>query len=169
MLAYAIDVLVKCLRESFDLLPKPADLAIGHLIVLSQFAWPRYLKHFVHALNLIKCNFRRTAFSYVNFLDYVFNGDMLEEFMALAVSDELTIELKILGTGGAMKSKSMTTRGVNKNAKEEIRNALTNQIRLSKGDPDIDLFIRFIGTELATFSCVKVKEAPVMLRKSTRK
>jgi hypothetical protein len=171
ILAYAVDVLILCLRESLDHTAKASDTTIGHLIVLSQFAWPRYLDQFVYALDLIKVTFASAKFVYSPFIEYVFNSDMLEEFMSLAVNDELSVELRIVSSpNGSLKPKSMTTRGVNKNAKEEIRNALTSQIRTGQSQPPIDLFVRFIVNELSAFTIAKQpKTEAAPLRKSARK
>lgn len=150
VLSYAIDVLIKCLDE-LNLNTKPTDAGIGHVMVLSQYKWPSNVLFFVKCLNLIKSNFLNSKFSYPSFMQYILNTDILEEFRSLVSADNCKIELCIVKPTEP-KIKTMTTRGVNKNAKEEIKNALINQMRCSKIRLDDDLFINFIINELKDFT-----------------
>ena len=50
----------------------------------------------------------------------------------------------------------MTTRGVNKNAKEEIRSALMNQIKNSKYVIEPSVFIDFISVHIKEYFIGKV-------------
>ena len=147
ILSYAIDVIVRCLDELVLNTNKPSDLGIGHVIVLSQYKWPLNILFFVKCLKLIKSNFQNAKFSYPLFMQYILNTDILEEFRSLISAENSKIDLCIVKPAEIFKVKSMTTRGVNKNAKEEVKNSLINQMRSSKIRLDDDLFIDFITSQ----------------------
>ena len=56
------------------------DRALGHLIVVSQYAWPKYSNLFLDVVKRIQ---RQGAFTYHAFFSYVVNVDILEEFAFL--------------------------------------------------------------------------------------
>ena len=155
ILSYAIDVILSSLDKLVLAASHPSDLGIGHVIVLSQYRWPSNIRFFIKCLNLIKSNFANSKFSYPSFMQYILNTDVLEEFRALASADNCKIELAILKPAETLKVKTMTTRGVNKNVKEEIKNALINQMRSSSIRIDDDRFIEFITNELKDFNVKK--------------
>jgi len=151
ILSYAVDVAIKSLDEIVLNTNRPSDLGIGHMMVLSQYKWPMNILFFIKCLKLIKSNFQNSKFSYSSFMQYILNTDIVEEFRSLQCTQN-KIELCIMKPAEMIKVKSMTTRGVNKNAKEEVKNALINQMRSSKIRLDDDLFIDFIINELSEFS-----------------
>lgn len=90
-------------------------------------------------------------FTYFPFLDYVKHPDMLEEFMSLCLDERLQLEL----SSGASTIKSlsagqrqMTTRGVNKGVKEEVRISLVKQMMDCKEELDRETYTEFIVTVL---------------------
>ena len=155
ILSYAVDVILNSLDQLVLTGAKPSDLGIGHVIVLSQYRWPSNIRFFAKCLHLIKTNFVNSKFSYPSFMQYILNTDILEEFRALACADAAKIELAIMRPTETLKVKTMTTRGVNKNVKEEIKNALISQMRSSRIRLDDDLFVRFITSELKDFNVKK--------------
>lgn len=155
ILSYAVDVILNSLDKLVLTAAKPSDLGIGHVIVLSQYRWPTNIRYFAKCLNLIKANFVNSKFSYPSFMQYILNTDILEEFRALVSADAVKIELAIMRPTETLKVKTMTTRGVNKNVKEEIKNALISQMRSSRIRLDDDLFVGFITNELEDFNVKK--------------
>ena len=155
ILSYAIDVILNSLDKLVLAAGKPSDLGVGHVIVLSQYRWPSNIRFFAKCLNLIKTNFMNSKFSYPSFMQYILNTNILEEFRALASSESAKIELAIMKPTETPKLKTMTTRGVNKNVKEEIKNALISQMRSSRIRLDDDLFVSFITSELKDFNVKK--------------
>ena len=155
ILSYAIDVILNSLDKLVLSTAKPSDLGIGHVIVLSQYRWPVNIRFFFKCLNLVKANFVNSKFSYPSFMQYILNTDILEEFRALVSPDAAKIELAIMRPTETLKVKTMTTRGVNKNVKEEIKNSLISQMRSSRIRLDDDLFVGFIINELKDFNVKK--------------
>lgn len=155
ILSYAVDVILNSLDKLVLTANRPSELGIGHVIVLSQYRWPSNIRYFIKCLNLIKSNFANSKFSYPSFMQYILNTDVLEEFRALASTDSCKIELAIVKPAETLKVKTMTTRGVNKNVKEEIKNALINQMRSSSIRIEDDRFIEFITNELKDFNVKK--------------
>jgi len=99
ILSYCIEVIIACLKDKFLLSVKPPDHGIGHLIVLTQYNWPKEADLFLRCIATIRkpasgSPSTLAKFFYPPFCDYVFNPDMLEEFMALVNSDGIIIELK---------------------------------------------------------------------------
>lgn len=99
ILSYCIEVIISCLKDKFLLSVKPSDQGIGHLIVLTQYNWPKEADLFLKCIATIRKPTSASPttlakFFYPPFCDYIFNPDMLEEFMALVNSDGIIIELK---------------------------------------------------------------------------
>lgn len=153
--------IITCLKYTTLLSLKPADSGIGHLLVLSQYQWPRHVDVFracISALTkpLDSLPTGRAAqpqihrFVYLPFMEYVQHPDLLEEFMALASDERLQLELSASGlavkqqSGSSGNGRMMTTRGVNKGAKEEVRQSLVKQMSDSRLDVGRDLILRFI-------------------------
>ena len=100
ILSFCIDVIIFYLKDQVLLSLTPTDLGLGHLIVLCQHAWPKEIDSFLNCISLIRKSASGThsssvmKFSYPFFCDYIFNPDMLEEFMALVNTEGLHLELK---------------------------------------------------------------------------
>jgi hypothetical protein len=119
----------------------PSDSLIGDLIVLSQYQWPKYSSLFRSMISLLTRPLKelpsgRSAqplihrFVYLDFSNLVFNPDILEEFMFLA-NMEVRLNMELKPSTPTASSKSMTTRGVNKGVKEEVKTFLKEQIKAS--------------------------------------
>lgn len=99
ILTYAIEVIIVCLKDEVLLSSKPSDQGLGNLVVLTQYNWPKEVDLFLKCMQTI-CKPTSGSpsaiakFVYPQFCDYIFNPDILEEFMALVNSDGITIELK---------------------------------------------------------------------------
>lgn len=110
ILTYAIEVIIACLKDRVLLSPKPTDQGLGNLIVLTQYNWPKEVGLFLKCVSAIRKPTSGSPssvakFVYPHFCDYIFNPDILEEFMALVNSDGITIELKEQKIGQYISSK----------------------------------------------------------------
>lgn len=83
-LTNVISILVHNLITFFEDTAKPVlpDALVGHIIVLSQFKWPRFRPAFQRMIKLIRRNFK---FSYPFFVDSIFLPEILEEFQELLI------------------------------------------------------------------------------------
>lgn len=161
MLAFCIETMTICSKSTVLLSLKPSDIGVGHLVVLSQYQWPKYVPLLMQCINAIQLPLSSIApgrasaqaaahkFCYPTFFDHVFNPDILEEFMSLSSDERLVLELNV-PAGPSLKppTKSMTTRGVNKGAKDEVRGALITQMKVSKYSLDNSAFVQFILNEM---------------------
>ena len=151
---FIIEAVIISLRNLSLLSLKPPDSDIGNLVVLTQYRWPKHRETFQTCMSLLTKPLqdmpttRSTQtvhrFVYLPFCDYVFHPDILEEFMYLASEERLSMELK--PPAMTVGSKSMTTRGVNKGAKEEVKSCLVSQMKTSQIHMDDSHFINFILT-----------------------
>lgn len=159
LLDFCISALITSLNHTTLLSLKPSDAGIGHLIVLSQYQWPKYIDIFNMCIASIRPNENVVTtksvqpqvhkFTYLPFLDYIVHPDILEEFMAIASDERVNLEIKPV-QAASMKgtAKSMTTRGVNKGAKEEVRGCLITQMKKPNAKLTSALFIDFILNQL---------------------
>ncbi|XP_066430225.1 integrator complex subunit 10 isoform X1 [Eleutherodactylus coqui] len=85
------------------------DMALGHLIVLLQHAWPRGENLFLKAIGKI-C--QQGNFQYENFFNYITNVDMLEEFAYLRTQEGGKIHLELIPNQGVLLKSSSTTLGL---------------------------------------------------------
>ncbi|XP_053204364.1 integrator complex subunit 10-like [Panonychus citri] len=160
ILTYCIEVIIACLKDRVLLSVKPSDHGLGHLIVLSQYNWPKEVDLFLKCISTIRKPITGSPtapvkFVYLPFCDFIFNPDMLEEFMSLVNSKGITLEIKDQVTpqiNKFAKSSKTITRGVNKNAKEEIKTILVNQMKRSKLILEPSLFINFILNHIKDLS-----------------
>lgn len=162
VMEFVVDSLVTALKATTFLSIKPSDTSIGHLIVLSQYRWPKYVDIFKTCISCIRKPLEQLPvtgskavqpglhkFSYPPFSEYVFLPDFLEEFAYLATDERLTLVLHC--PTASTQTKSMTTRGVNKGAKEELRSSLVSQMKRSRNAVDSELMIDFISSTLRPF------------------
>ena len=112
---FVVSCIILCLKDV------PGDSCVGDLIVLCQYQWPKHVSTFKSCLTLVN---QTKRFVYLDFASHVFHPEILEELMFL--SKEINMELKPVTS-----SKSMTTRGVNKNVKEEVKTVIRDQMNKS--------------------------------------
>jgi hypothetical protein len=161
IMRYIIQMIILCLKDRVILSLKPSDLGIGHLIVLSQYLWPNQIELFLTCMSCIRNGAKvhtlqsQPKFVYQYFFNYIFIPDIIEEFMSIVEMKDILLELKpsnaTLGAPIKTSSKIITTRGVNKGAKEEIRGLLVQQMKVSKTQIQNELFIDFINKEIRSF------------------
>lgn len=104
ILTYCIEVIISCLKDRVLLSVKPSDLGLGHLIVLSQYNWPKEVDLFLKCIATIRKKVTGSPtttvkFVYLHFCDFIFNPDILEEFMSLVNAKGITLEIKDQGKG----------------------------------------------------------------------
>ena len=160
VIAFCIDVMITSLKSIILMSLKPTELGIGDLIVLTQYRWPKYSDIFLQCIAKIvkpleqhsgrSSQTAQHKFIYPHFYDYVFTPDQLEEFMSLASDERLHLELKPPSApGSGAPAKSMTTRGVNKGAKEEVKIGLMNQMKKSKTSIEDAFLLDFVLNQLS--------------------
>ena len=111
----------------------PNQTILGGLIVLIQYAWHNQQQTFAKVIELIKS---MGQLNYPNLIKYLFNVDLLEEFMC--IMNEGKVKLNILPKSTKQKTKSN---------KEEFRIAMERQISLSPGEVGLilDTFLKEVG------------------------
>ncbi|CAG2106093.1 unnamed protein product [Medioppia subpectinata] len=139
ILNYIIEVIILCLKDRVLLSLKPSDLGIGHLLVLSQYKWPKNVELFLICMSSIRncgkahgSSQSHQKFTYHYFFNYVFIPDIIEDVMSIIDKREIALELKPSSALGAQlktSSKVITTRGVNKGFIEENKSALIQQMK----------------------------------------
>ncbi|XP_076367157.1 integrator complex subunit 10 isoform X2 [Tachypleus tridentatus] len=134
LLQYCVKLLITCFREKTILSPAQNDMALGHMIVLSQFDWPQEEKLFLHIVNIIR---KQGSFCYSLFFNYVINADILEEFLHLTTPEggDVTLDLLPSSTTQVGKQRAVT-RGVNKGAMEDLKLAMEKQ--MSRADVNLE-------------------------------
>ncbi|XP_022184301.2 integrator complex subunit 10 [Nilaparvata lugens] len=146
ILQYMAKLLIVSLRkvrprlQSIDL-----DLAQGHILVLLQLDWPQDELLFNEIVDVIKMNRR---FSYNLFIKYIICTTFLEEFMYLSTERGGSVALDILipTSNQLLNQRRMSTRGVDKGAKEDFKMAMRRQT--ARINENIEtLLIQFIVNE----------------------
>lgn len=94
---YSVSVLVTCLQDR-ALRIGNLDTALGHLLVLTQYDWPRNAMLMEKMLEKIR---RQGQFIYPLFVNYVIQIDILEEFAYLASDQGGAIHLDIFPPSAA--------------------------------------------------------------------
>lgn len=94
---YSVSLLVACFRDR-ALRNGNSDLAIGHLVVLIQYDWPRNAIVLEEILEKIR---RQGQFTYQLFVSYIIQVDILEEFAYLATDQGGAINMDIFPPSAA--------------------------------------------------------------------
>ncbi|GAB1599455.1 integrator complex subunit 10-like [Argonauta hians] len=128
ILSYCIQLLLSCFKEKAFQTPMD-DTALGHMIVLLQYDWPKNYAAFAKAVHFIQS---RGSFTYNIFFNYVINIDILEEFAFIKTAEGGKVSLDILPISTkAIAQQRTVTRGVNKVVKEDFRATMERQISRS--------------------------------------
>lgn len=118
MIRYVVDILKDILEKYINhgiqkargkrTPPIWMDNFIGHCIVLSQMDWPRHAALYERCITWIRtnkpvsltpqCLSQATKFTYTEFINYVVNPTIIEDFLSL-VNDGYTLELGATGGG----------------------------------------------------------------------
>lgn len=116
------------------------DLAYGHLLVLMQLGWPQEEAIFNHIMDSIR---NKGLFQYHLFPTYVIQVDILEEISYMW--NDCNIALDVIPQQH-LGQRRMGTRGSDKGAKEDFKQAIKAQIMRSN-DSILNLIIQFITQE----------------------
>uniref|UniRef100_UPI00358F809F integrator complex subunit 10 isoform X2 n=1 Tax=Myxine glutinosa TaxID=7769 RepID=UPI00358F809F len=119
LLHYGLHLLLACLKvRAFA--DGRSDLALGHVIVLLQYDWPRGDALFLRAVQHI-C--QQGSFQYENFFNYV-----TKEFAFLRMPEGGRVNLELLPNQGLLVKQHTVTRGLSKGVKEDFRLAMERQV-----------------------------------------
>lgn len=123
---YCIKLLVSSLKEKI-LSGKCDDMALGHMIILLQYDWPKHTDLFHQMMQKIKA---QGSLTYNFFFNYVINIDILEELALLKSTEGGKVSLDILPTSTKIIAQQRTvTRGVNKGVKEDFKMTIEKQVK----------------------------------------
>ncbi|XP_053319329.1 integrator complex subunit 10 isoform X2 [Spea bombifrons] len=124
IMPYCLQLMLACLKlRAFA--DNRDDIALGHVIVLLQYDWPKCENLFLKAINKI-C--QQGNFQYENFFNYITNIDMLEEFAYLRTQEGGKIHLELIPNQGVLLKHHTVTRGITKGVKEDFRLAMERQV-----------------------------------------
>ncbi|XP_075219382.1 integrator complex subunit 10 isoform X2 [Lycorma delicatula] len=145
ILKYVTKLLIIALRKNSADLGVDNGLTDGHVLVLLQLDWPNEKHIFKDITEHIRVSRR---FSYSLFMKYIVNIEILEEFMSLSTEHggSVTLDIMIPSNNQLINQRRMSTRGVDKGAKEDFKMAMRRQT--ARWNENISsLVMRFITTE----------------------
>ncbi|KAL1454348.1 hypothetical protein WDU94_010617 [Cyamophila willieti] len=121
------------------------DMLMGHLMVLSQLDWPQERPLITSLCARIR---DKGSFSYDLFSLYIVEIDILEEFMYMATRTEgaIRFELSKPTNQQLLSQRRVTTRNVDKGAKEDLKATIKRQVARSD-EPIDELIVKFLTTE----------------------
>lgn len=122
LVSYCIELIITALKTRIFNSGIQDDRTLGHLIVVSQYAWPKYSNLFLDVIKRIQ---RQSSFAYSVFFSYVVVIDILEEFAYLRNSEGGRVSLDILPVTSGGKT---LTRGANRGANEDFRSHIERQV-----------------------------------------
>nr|XP_018908601.1 PREDICTED: integrator complex subunit 10 [Bemisia tabaci]XP_018908602.1 PREDICTED: integrator complex subunit 10 [Bemisia tabaci]XP_018908603.1 PREDICTED: integrator complex subunit 10 [Bemisia tabaci] len=149
LIQYCCKLLIATLKQGvFKTLFSNYDLALGHLLVLCQLDWPQEEALVTRVLKEIA---QRKAFAYPVFTKYLVNPTILEEFIFLSTEQGGNISLDILvpSANQLLNQRRMSTRGVDKNVREDFKLMMRRQIARCN-DPLDSLITDFLLSERAS-------------------
>ncbi|XP_055937611.1 integrator complex subunit 10-like [Argiope bruennichi] len=144
ILQYTISMLLKLYKCKDNIDDTYKDIALGYMLVLMQYD----MEHEYELLNrIIETIKKAKSFCFPKFFNYIINVDILEEISYLATPVGGGVNLEILSTPTFQASKQRAvTRGVNKGARDDLKQAFVNQMARCYENID-NLFIEFIKEE----------------------
>ncbi|KAL1505353.1 hypothetical protein ABEB36_004940 [Hypothenemus hampei] len=140
ILQYLVKILLRCVKENM-VKHDYSELSIGHIFVLVQLDWPQEEDFVPSLLEEIK---KHRSFQYHLFHNYIINVDIMEELMYLWTPEGGQINLEIVPNLGSQRR--ISTRGADKGAKEELRQAIRRQVARSNEKLD-ELLVNFLQNE----------------------
>ncbi|KAG8194773.1 hypothetical protein JTE90_017215 [Oedothorax gibbosus] len=144
ILQYCVSMLLKLYKCKENVDETYKDMTLGYMLVLMQYDLEHEYELLQRCINTIK---KTKSFCFQKFFNYIINVDILEEMSYLATSGGGNVNLEILSTPTFQASKQRAvTRGVNKGAKDDLKQAFVNQMARCYDNID-NLFIDFIKEE----------------------
>jgi len=188
IIRYCTSILMSILKRFVSNSSLSNDTAIGHMIVLSQFDWPKESAAYDQCISWLRvqkpksttpqCISATTKFTYPDFFKHIKNPNIIEDFMAM-LSQGYTLDIKstssdspsttslpqtraggsvsqngpkgVPGNSLSRSGKAITTRGVNKTFKEDLKVALVAQMKNSSAITSIDSISSFIQLSLIPY------------------
>ncbi|XP_033629085.1 integrator complex subunit 10-like [Asterias rubens] len=137
LLPYFIQLLLLCYKKKVFHHAETEDMALGHMLVLMQYDWPREEVLFQDLVKKLK---KQGSFFYPAFFQYIINIDMLEEFAFLKTDSGGKLQLDLLPPNPSVMRQRTVTRNITKGGKEEFRVAMEKQV--SRCGENIDMLMR---------------------------
>nr|CAB3256326.1 integrator complex subunit 10-like [Phallusia mammillata] len=126
------------------------DQVLGHLIILSQYDWPRWKSQSSRVLTRLV---EKRSFKFDLFFQYVINIDILEEIAYIKNQETCKLNLKQNPT-----ERAHVTRGVNREADEEFWSAMKRNAQRSR-ESAADLVHRYLSENREVIlSCINIVE-----------
>lgn len=185
---YCIEILMNILKKYLVSRNSISDASIGHIIVLSQFDWPKEFQAYQECVSWIRDQKPKsttpqslsaaTKFTYQDFFRYIRNPTIIEDFMAM-LRQGYTLDIKgsnttaqsatsssqsrngnsnsstnsrgAVNSASSRTSKVITTRGVNKTFKEDLKVAFVTQMKISSFMVPLDVISEFIRISLIPY------------------
>ncbi|XP_077997719.1 integrator complex subunit 10-like [Glandiceps talaboti] len=124
ILPFCIKLILMCFKKIFTS-GGVNEVALGHMIVMMQYDWPKEEKLFMQVLEVIA---QQGTFTYTQFFKYVTNVDILEEIAFLKTEEGGRIDLDLLPHQVTQPRTRTVTRGVTKGGEEGFKMALEKQM-----------------------------------------
>lgn len=144
---FIIDCCICLLKELVDS-PLEQDLAIGHLIVLSQFSWPYFFETFSSMMEKLDTRAAASSMSkfvYPFFTNFVFNSDVIETIMGRVDLPNFTFELAPAAPVDPNQPLNLhSTRGASRTYRDDITALIHKQMETSLDEIPVDLFRDFL-------------------------
>ncbi|XP_022111928.1 integrator complex subunit 10-like isoform X2 [Acanthaster planci] len=125
LLPYFVQLLLLSYKKKVFHLRDTEDTALGHMLVLMQYDWPKEEVLFQELIKKLK---RQGSFSYPIFFQYIINIDMLEEFAFLKTETGGKLQLDLLPPNPSVMRQRTVTRNITKGGKEDFRIAMEKQV-----------------------------------------
>lgn len=188
IIRYCVDILMNMLKKYLTSGISISDALIGHIIVLSQFDWPKEFRTYRECVSWIRDQKPKsttpqslsaaTKFTYQDFFRYIRNATVIEDFMAmlcqgytLDIKDSITTvqsathssqsrngnsnsgtnSRAATNSSASRTNKAITTRGVNKTFKEDLKVAFVTQMKISSFVVPLDVISEFIRISLIPY------------------
>lgn len=158
-LQYCAHLILSALQQHFVSQPPGGgattteiDMCVGNMLVLLQLELGDSEQPMPGALDLLGqliSHIRsRPSFSYPIFTNYIVNADILEEIMHLATKQDNPVAFEIAPPSSTQltSQRRISTRGVDKGAKEDFKSAMRRQMARSN-EPLEPLLIKFLTNE----------------------
>uniref|UniRef100_A0A1B6J7H0 Integrator complex subunit 10 n=1 Tax=Homalodisca liturata TaxID=320908 RepID=A0A1B6J7H0_9HEMI len=138
-LQYCCRLLITALKSKMVHVTMECDLAMGHMLVLMQLDWPHHESLQAEVTERIR---QRGSFTYALFTKYIVLPDIVDEFMLLS-TENLPLDILPPSSNQMLNHRRMSTRGVDKGAKEDFKLAMKRQVARSS-EPMDSLIITFL-------------------------
>ncbi|ODN04987.1 Integrator complex subunit 10 [Orchesella cincta] len=163
VLAYAVNILIQCFQSQMEIATTHKDdLCTGHLMTLLQLEWysPPADMLLTQILDMIRSKGTFRYFPY--FADFIIEGDILEQFMALGSNQDtakpIVLDIFSGGNDGSVSgsTRRMGTRGVERGAKNDFKLCMKKQMLKNARENLESLIIKFLTlNKVDIFTCLE--------------